>query len=107
VAVELGRGAVFLAEADGKAAGFITVSAEKLWMIYQNRDFAYVGVLFVRKPYRGRRLSSRLTKEAIRWARQRKLKHLGLSVQSGNRRAEAIYRKWRFVSVTQFMQKPL
>ena len=65
--------AVFLAEVNGTTAGFLTVSAQKNWIIYQNRDFAYLGVLFVRKPYRRRGTSSGPIQEASRWARQRKL----------------------------------
>jgi GNAT superfamily N-acetyltransferase len=99
--------AVFLAEVNGTTAGFLTASSEKNWIIYQNREFAYLGVLFVRKSYRGRGISSGLVKEASRWARQRKLKHLGLTVFCGNHHAEEIYRGWNFVGVNQFMQKRL
>jgi GNAT superfamily N-acetyltransferase len=99
--------AVFLAEISGEVAGFAVILDEPSWVGYRIPRFAFLAILFVREPYRGHGMSRVLTREATQWAKERKLKHISLTVHHGNNRAKAIYRKWDFVEIALVMHKAI
>jgi GNAT superfamily N-acetyltransferase len=87
---------VFIVEEKSKPVGFSTVSIEKGHPISAPRRSGFVGYMFVRRPYRGRGISSLMMREALAWLGKRKIQHISLSVIKDNKRAHAIWRKWGF-----------
>jgi len=84
-----------LAEIEGERAGSVSLArhrdSEKTKHI---RDLA----MGVAREHRGMGVGTALMDYAIRWARQRKLKKIVLSVFSTNRKAIALYEKFGFAT---------
>ena len=98
---------VLIAESSGGPVGFsaswIVVSPS----FFVPRKSGYVGYLFVRSRYRGRRASSLMMEETLYWFAKRKVKHVSLNVFADNEPARGIYEKWGFVDTTVFAWKQL
>jgi|ERR1041385_2132266 GNAT superfamily N-acetyltransferase len=87
---------VFIAEQNGKPIAFCTASIEKGGQMYLPMRFGLIGWVFVKKPYRGKRISSQLMAEMLHWFAKRKIEQISLSVLAGNQPARAIWKKWGF-----------
>ena len=86
----------YLAEVNGKPAGYCLISIRKNTPIYKLEKIGYINELFVRKEFRGRRISSKFRDEAIKWFKKRGMKYILLEVMSDNKFAHSIYGKWGF-----------
>lgn len=103
---QVGRGdaALLVAEADGKVAGFVSVSEREHWS--GERD-AYIGELVVRADVEGRGIGATLVDAASTWARQRELANLTLETGTANTRARAFYGRLGFVEEDVRLALPL
>jgi GNAT superfamily N-acetyltransferase len=97
--------AVFIATEGAHAVGFATISIEKNKVYFPPR-FGMIGYLYVRKPYRGRRVSSKLMDEIRSWLATRQIANVGLGVLSGNLHARSVYKNWGFIDAFLWMWKP-
>ncbi len=87
---------VFIAEADSKPAGFSTVSIEKNFPKLLPKRYGNIGYMFVKRQFRGQKISSLMMENALAWFASRKIKHVSLSVIADNQPARAIWAKWGF-----------
>ena len=85
---------VLIAEDQGGAAGFSVASIVTNPPLRKLRQFGNIDVLFVKRSYRGRKISSMMMKELLEWFLKRSIRHVGLEVMEANQPARAIYRKW-------------
>ena len=90
------NGQVFVAEIDGKILGYAEVSIKKLPAIYVHDREAYIGIVFVDGLYRRKGIGTRLLKEAERWAKDRGVFSLALTVFDKNKPALVTYKKFGF-----------
>lgn len=87
---------VFIAEVDGKIAGYSLAYIEKNIPVFILKRIGYISDLFVRKEYRGTGVSSRLKDETIGFFRERGIRHLKILVPETDHHARSIYKKWGF-----------
>ena len=92
------KSAVFVAEAKGGIVGHAMVEKKKLPKVYLTDKEAYVGELFVRKPFRGNRIGTALLEQAEKWAKENKLSQFSLTSDVRNRRALRTYRKFGLIA---------
>jgi len=85
---------VRIAEDRGKAIGFSIASIVTSPPIRKLRQVGNIDLLYVKRGYRGRKLSSMMMKESMEWFRKRKIRYVGLEVMAANRPARSIYQKW-------------
>jgi len=98
---------VLIAEADSVPCGFCVQWVATQTLPYRPERFGYIGIMFVRRAYRGRGVSSLMIKEAQLWFAKRKITHLVLSVLADNKHARGIYEKWGFFDFVSTMWKGL
>lgn len=98
---------VFIAEIEGKTAGYILNMIEDTIPIFKVRKLGYISDLYVRKPYRGKGVSSAFMNEAVKWFKKKNIRHLSIKVQAGNPLARKIYQKWGFIDQHIEMRKKL
>ena len=96
---------VFIAEADSSPAGFAVVWIDTNPPPFLPRRFGFIGYMFVRRRFRGQRISSLMMREALAWFAKRQIKHVALSVIADNKPARAIWGKWGFYGFNVFMWK--
>lgn len=102
------HGAVFLAEMDGKPAGYAFIYILRRDSGYPKINlFGYIEDLFVREEFRGHGISSRLMQESMKWFRARKVRHISLHVLDENKIPKSIYRKWGFFPFITEMRKDI
>ena len=98
---------VYIAEVDGKPAGFSLIFIRTGPPIMRLRGLGYIDDLFVKEEYRGLGISSKLYREATKWFRQKGMRHVALTVGTGNEPAHSIYKKWGFFDYHVEMRKKL
>ncbi|HYP52699.1 MAG TPA: GNAT family N-acetyltransferase [Pyrinomonadaceae bacterium] len=102
-------GAVFVAEEDGRAVGFVSVRAKVKSRGIEEREheYAYVSDLVVLHAYRGRGLGRELLRRAEEHARAAGAKILRLGVLAANEQARGLYRASGFEDRVVEMTKTL
>jgi RimJ/RimL family protein N-acetyltransferase len=90
--LQAGNCTLILAESDEKLVGYLSAQGGEF---LRNRRTAYL-VIGILQAYAGQGLGTRLMAEAERWARERGLHRLELTVMAHNSRAVALYRKAGF-----------
>ena len=100
-------GTVLIAEVDGKVAGYSLIYILTLPPAFQIHRLGHIAELFVKEQYRGLGVSSKLYKEATKWARRKRVQHLSLVVMKGNDIPHSIYEKWGFFDNFIEMRKKL
>lgn len=98
---------VYIAEVDGEPAGFSLIFIRTWPPILRLRRLGYMDDLFVKKEFRGLGISSKLHKEATKWFRQKGMRHVALTVGTGNEPAHSIYEKRGFFDYHVEMRKKL
>lgn len=93
--------AVFLAEMDGKPAGYSLIYIKKSIPVFKLEKIGSISDLFVKKEFRGKGISSKLKDEVVNWFRKKGIKHISLAVYNGNKHAHSIYEKWDLLIHTQ------
>ncbi|HEV2864044.1 MAG TPA: GNAT family N-acetyltransferase [Pyrinomonadaceae bacterium] len=102
-------GAVFVAEEDGRAVGFVSVWARVRARLIEEREYeyAYVSDLVVLHAYRGRGLGRALLRRAEEHARAAGAKILRIGVLAKNDPARRLYSASGFEDRVVEMTKPL
>jgi len=89
-------GAIFLAELDGKAVGFIICTMQEVRGSYikpSHRRYGYINDLFVNEDVRGQGVAEVLIQAAEMHCQARGATHMQLFVLAGNDRARAFYER--------------
>jgi ribosomal protein S18 acetylase RimI-like enzyme len=87
---------IYVAEADGKVIGHMLVTINKLFSILLHNKEVYVEGIYVEKAWRGKGIGKMFLKEAERWAKERKIHTVGLTVHVNNKDAFSAYKKSGF-----------
>lgn len=104
----LSRNGLFLiAEDSGIFAGFGLCLIKKGPEINAHNKKVHISDLYVRKEYRGRKISSMFYKEMKAWAKKKGLKIMSLMVYCKNKNAYNIYKKWGFIDFHLEMRKKI
>jgi len=85
---------VFVADADGKIIGHVMVEVKKIPPCYEIGNEAYVGELFVKGKFRGKKIGTRLLGAAEEWAKKRGVRQFSLTVHVKNGRAKRVYKSF-------------
>lgn len=96
IAVDDGRAAGDIADAEPPRAGFVTADFDGSPPVFERPDRLVVGDIYVRERYRGTGLATTLLERVQRRARDRGCGELALDVQVTNDRAIACYEKFGF-----------
>lgn len=87
---------VYIAEVGGNPAGYSLIYVKDDVPIFRLEKIGYIGDLFVKKEFRGQKISSGFRDEAMRWFKKKGIRHVSLAVYKDNEFAHSIYRKWGF-----------
>lgn len=90
------KGTIHIVEEKGILIAYILLEIKQDVPIYVIEEFGYIAGLYVRKQYRGNKISSKLYKEAYKWFKKHGIKHITIGVNPENKRAHLIYKKWGF-----------
>jgi GNAT superfamily N-acetyltransferase len=105
----LARGAIFVAETDGKAVGWSVVLEESgdLFVTEKERRHGFIAELFVDASARGQGHGRALIATCENWTRARGMATLLIGVLTGNGKAAALYERDGFAPYNLFMRKYL
>ena len=98
---------VFIAEVEGRPVGYSINLIRKNPLVYEVEKLGYVSDLFVKKEFRGMKISSMFRDESIKWFRKKGIKHMSVEVIGGNTYAHSIYKKWGFFDYKVEMRKKI
>jgi GNAT superfamily N-acetyltransferase len=103
------RGAMFMAEEDGKPVGwaFVVEEAGDLFVRERERRYGFVAELFVDDAARGKGHGRALIAACEAWTRARGMTVLIIGVLTGNDKAAAVYQRDGFAPYNLFMRKYL
>lgn len=103
------RGAIFIAENDGRAVGWAFVLEEPgdLFVAEKERRHGFVAELFVEPQARGRGNGRALIAACEDWTRARGMAALIIGVLSENNKAAAMYQRDGFAPYNLFLRKYL
>ena len=103
------RGALFVAEDNGKPVGWVFVVEEvgDLFVREDERRYGFVAELFVEDAARGQGHGRALIAACEDWTRARGMAVLIIGVLSGNGKAAAVYQRDGFAPYNLFMRKYL
>jgi len=81
-----GDSQIFVAEEEGEIIGFVSVFDRKTsdFNFMVQHKYAYLMDIIITKEHQGRGIATRLMNEVKRWALNRKLDHIELSVAANN-----------------------
>lgn len=91
--LENGTSAIFVAESESELVGFVRVRGDNLRRL---RHSALI-VIAIKQAFTGQGVGTALLSEAERWARERGVHRLYLTVMTHNERAIGLYQKMGFV----------
>lgn len=85
-----------VAENKGNLVGYSLLQIKKTIPIFKLEKTGHIGDLFVKKQYRGKKISSMFKEKAMAWFKKNKVRYLSLQVYPGNEHAHNIYKHWGF-----------
>ncbi|MBR9692911.1 GNAT family N-acetyltransferase [Candidatus Woesearchaeota archaeon] len=101
------KNALVIVAEEKDLVGYGIIYMKKDPPVYVENTNAYISDLFVKKKYRGKKISSLITKQLISWAKQRGERNISLHVLAMNDHAMKIYKKWGFEDLIIDMRKRL
>ncbi|MEP6831011.1 MAG: GNAT family N-acetyltransferase, partial [Rhizomicrobium sp.] len=103
------RGAIFMAENDGRPVGWTIVLEEAGDLLVEKRErrYGFVAELFVEASARGQGHGRALISACEDWSRGRGMTVLIIGVLTGNDKAAAVYNRDGFAPYNLFMRKYL
>jgi len=103
------RGAMFVAEMDGRAVGwaFVVEEAGDLFVEKKERRYGFIAELFVEASVRGQGHGRALIAACEDWSRVRGMTVLIIGALTGNGKAAALYQRDGFAPYNLFMRKYL
>lgn len=87
---------ILFAEVNNEPVGYVMSFIKKNVPIFKLDKIGYISDLYVRKGYRKMGISKMFKNWSIKWFKNKGIKHVSIMVNSENRRAHNIYRKWGF-----------
>ena len=90
------EGEIFIAEDGGNLVGYILLLIKENIPVFKIKRIGYISDLYLKKEYRGIRISSKLKDEAIKWFRKKGIRYISIAVNANNLSAHSIYDKWGF-----------
>ena len=87
---------VSIAEVNGKPAGYSLIYIKTNIPVFELGKIGHISDLFVKKQYRGMKISSKFKNEGIIWFKKKRIKYISLQVYTDNKFAHSIYKKWGF-----------
>ncbi|MCD4670425.1 MAG: GNAT family N-acetyltransferase [Actinomycetia bacterium] len=87
---------IHLVEDKGTVIAYNNLEIKKGIPIYKNEEFGYISDLFVKKEYRGEKISSKLYLEAQKWFKKKGIKYITIGVNPENEKALLLYKHWGF-----------
>ena len=99
------NGIVHVAEMDGKLVGYAFSNISKNPPVYRIDETGYISDLYVKRGFRGKRISSMFKDEAMKWFRKKGLKMASLRCNFDNKEARRIYEKWGFRNNFMYMTR--
>jgi GNAT superfamily N-acetyltransferase len=85
-----------VAEDGNKLIGYSLLQIRNTIPIFKIEKTGHFCDLFVKKEYRGKKISSKFKEEAIKWFEKKGVKYLSIQVYPGNEHAHNIYKNWGF-----------
>jgi len=98
---------VFIVEVGGKPVGYSLNYIKNNIPIFNVGKIGYICDLFVKKEFRGQRMSTKLKNEAINWFKKKSIKYVSITVHNYNEHAHSIYKKWGFFDFHVEMRKKI
>lgn len=85
-----------VAEADNKivGCGFGEIRKNVKWAL--NKEYGYIGLMYVERNFRGRGIGNLIVKNLIKWLKKKKIKDIRLQVYAKNKKALHTYQKYGF-----------
>ncbi len=96
------RGAVLLAEVEGRVVGFVLLSMAR-FTLETTRPAGSITDLYVEPGRRGRGLGTRLLSSGLEWLRARGYRRVLLNVTTGNP-ARRLYERAGFITISESME---
>jgi aminoglycoside 6'-N-acetyltransferase I len=96
---------VFVAEVDKEIIGFMIMTTNKLASVYEHRKEIHIEGIFIRELFRKKGIGKMFIKEAERWAKEKGIYSLGLTVLVRNKNAFSAYKKLGFFAHNYKMSK--
>lgn len=87
---------IHLVENGSTAIAYCFLEIKKDIPIYKNKEFGRIGQLYIKKGYRGMKISYMLYAEAKKWFRSKGIEFINIGVHPANERAHLIYKNWGF-----------
>jgi ribosomal protein S18 acetylase RimI-like enzyme len=87
---------VVIAQNNSTPCGYSVAWVAKNRAIFRPKRYGFVGIIFVQRDYRGRKITSLMVKDVYSWFARRGIKYVFLNVLSDNKHARGIYEKWGF-----------
>lgn len=88
--------AFFIIKVNGVSAGFAEASIDKWSKIFKTSKAGELKNLYIRKKFRGKKLSSILFRTVKDWFKRKNVNCLIIEVSSKNKSARKIYKHWGF-----------
>ncbi|MBG9453230.1 GNAT family acetyltransferase [Lysinibacillus sphaericus] len=100
---------IFVAEIDNSIAGFLLIQelTTPPYSCIVQHNYAYIMDVIVGEQYQSKGIGSVLLQEAKKWAKERKLDHLELSVLAENSGAFALYKRHGYKEASRTMRLEL
>lgn len=87
---------IHLAEDNGRIAAYNLIEIKPGIPVFIIDRFGYIGDLYVKEEFRGKKVSSKLYEEAKKWFKKHGVKYVSIGVNPENKEAHGIYKKWGF-----------
>jgi ribosomal protein S18 acetylase RimI-like enzyme len=96
-----------VAEEDGRVVGYLLGSIEKRSPIFKTTHIAFISDAGVTRERRNRGIGTKLVKEFVAWAKEKRMKYITLSVIPDNELEVKFWRKHGFKTILFHQRKIL
>ena len=88
---------LLLAEFENQIVGFISCKIQESKSTYVIDKFGIIDGIYVNPDYQGKKISTKLKNELIKWLKNKHIQHISTTVLSDNEKTIKIYEKWGFI----------
>ena len=101
------NGNVNVAEVKGKLVGYSLFYIKENIPVYKLKKVGYFSDLYIIKEFRGQKISSKFKNIALKWFKRKGIKYASIEVNTDNKLAYSIYKKWGFVDFHTELRKKI
>jgi GNAT superfamily N-acetyltransferase len=98
---------IFVVEEDNELLGYAWINTYFLEYLKPNKKVGYINEFFLTEKARGRKISTKLMNEIMRWFKEKNIEFVSLCVFSGNKEVVEIYKKFGFEPFSTYMRKKI